>query len=282
MQLLVVLFTGTVVTFGYTNWWDEDGPSANPHFTGDTSVTDIYEWTTEPNPQIRRARTEAASFSAVAATRIGTKGKGIVGLTVETGSTLTKPDGTNESYSRREISGTTGPPVLYYEDLDDISYTYYSCSDSKSISTSNVGDTYTVQVTGYGTGERWTGGFNIELGIANASLKASYTDGTKVSFPMSSLSGSASRTIIKDSQMPSGATCERAGCTVFLPRADYHKVNCPERIKVWYGTKACPGSWYTCESDASCDRVNDHAVECLGPTCFDEIKNSQNCVNPVS
>ena len=56
-QLLVILFTGTVVTFGYANWWDEDGPSANPHFTGDTSVTDIYEWTTttEPNPQIRRA-----------------------------------------------------------------------------------------------------------------------------------------------------------------------------------------------------------------------------------
>ena len=60
--------------------------------------------------------------------------------------------------------------------------------------------------------------------------------------------------------VPINHICEHPKCTQMLSRADYHLVNCKEKVRVWYGRKNCDKEYYTCQS-ITCDKPGEHLVK---------------------
>ena len=257
--LITVLFASIGVTISHALWQSE-GPVAEPDFTGELHVIRVYQWTPGPNPKIIYVKDLPTSFYAVAATKIGWKGKVVYGL--QSSGTLTKPDGTTENIPNGEEGGTVGPtvPILTHEELDAISFTYRTHkSYSSRIVEPNQSTTYTVNMTGRGLVKESTSEWKFDVAIQGFSLNMEYKSGQTVSFPMTEVSDSKSHTVGGNVSMPDSYECEHYNCGDALPRKDYHYRLCKEKVPglFGFGEVDCDRGYYICQSH-TCDVPGDH------------------------
>lgn len=276
----MVMFVSIVVTISYA-LYGSYGPVAEPHFGGRLDITKVYQWTSGPNPQIIYVKDLPTSFYAVAATKVGWKGRCVYGAS--SSGTLTKPDGTTiEIVLTGEGGGVGGTiPITEHAVLDATPYTYRTQkSYSGYVSESTPSSTYTVSMTGRGLVKEAEPSWKFDASIAGHSLNIEYKSGGSVSFSMTEVSGSKSHTVGTTESRPDSYECEHEKCEVALPRRDYHKVDCPHKIPRAFnrGQKDCPGYTWTCQSDSVCEHVDDHLESCAGG-CGDLLHSSRKYVH---
>lgn len=259
----VAIFTSLALLSSLFNAHAEftwSGPYMGPYFSGDTKVTKVYKWTTGDNPSIVASHFEPAVFKAHA--KATTKGKGDGKIAAGASGTATAPDGSTQSivYSQsdKEISILNAHRERRTPH-SELPWDEVSAENSVEFSTETPWTTCSISADGKSVGSELGDGI---IGIT-ALIGITYRKGgVEYTVGWSTGSSSTSTTIRQDSSMPSGATCEHAECTVFLPRADSHKVTCKKKVYFALGSvirKNCNRKYYVCQT-STCPNDGKHII----------------------